>query len=1275
MDRRISVVVRYRDYRNLETDPETWRLTDSEVFDNHNPQQQWTYDRVYGPKSDTRQIFDRHVKEIVHSCLEGVNGTVFAYGQTASGKTFTMHGDQKRHGIIPYAVLQMFSLMEQHPDLDYLLTVSYLEIYNENILDLLSGPEGGATSIRLFDRPDGSLDIRGLTEVRIGNERGSAEVFECLTRGEKKRHTGETRMNERSSRSHTIFRIQLESRGDEDKVFSSVLHLVDLAGSEGLKRTGATGERRVEGANINRSLLSLTKVINQLSAETSSSARGGNQFVGFRESQLTRILQTSLGGNAQTIIIAAVSGAPGNYPETKSTLEFAARAKTIKNKVKVNVYQSPEEVLKAAMLQIEQLKKQLLELKGTGGGGVPKLDMIATENDQLKTQKEQILKEKLTLEEKIAEMQANIPKILQARPEQMTTPRKMKEPNRRHTTFVAGAGRGEMNGFSPVSSMAKKPLEPLGDLGLKLPAALQKKKKTVRLAPVAEDDASMEEDAGAADSGSLSPVFGPRGSSRAAQLLEQEVEALRGEKKQLQQKNAELAKTVDQLRQERESSHLSRDEEHNSLLSQLQHLQENEKAKEKTARELKTRVKWLETVNKQLEQSSAELEREVEEQKSKIYDLECALGVEKEKARERELELTRLADAETTMRNQMGRLGRDLNAAKQTTESERLRTRSVEEALEREKARKRAREESAERERPGSRKQQRLMPGTSEQVESPASSWCSPHFGAVEEDHRQQRGYAPSSSSSSRYQIRGPDHNRSPKGRDPGTSAAVLQLGREEFEKAVIAEQQALLSQAVAEKEAELSRKLAAVEREIGKEWGGKVAPLNREISALQAEKTRLEEEAEGLKRRVEEGEAAVAKRVQALEAERDDILREIGTKTAAAEKMAEEVRAKEKSRAELAEKVEGLRAEMQKLREEQERVLGEKDAAAEEIVKSCEQVSAELEAELKEQAEKISALESEVVSTQRARDAAEEESRQLREAASTASAASTDPTTVAQLQQAEAEAAKLREAEAALQAQLACYQSQIADGRAAQTRAEELERELAKTRARAGDRDALLQRLETEQEGRAKALQLAEGSRSKAERELVALRAEAETLRARNAEEVGKLQAQLLAAEQQKQTEAASEGEFVLQLQKQVAKSAQELRDLEQRLEEAGTARGKAEEQQKKLEDELEKEEKERIEVATEAEKLLEENARLEAEAEELKAQKQKWERTAEERAKMMDEREQLEQNLQTVEEQLEVIKKARDDAMDSFCSTYYILTAIEKMQSRVGPSDENGR
>eukprot|EP00392_Amoebophrya_sp_AT5.2_P009544 g9572.t1 len=180
MDRRISVVVRYRDYRNLETDPETWRLTDSEVFDNHNPQQQWTYDRVYGPKSDTRQIFDRHVKEIVHSCLEGVNGTVFAYGQTASGKTFTMHGDQKRHGIIPYAVLQMFSLMEQHPDLDYLLTVSYLEIYNENILDLLSGPEGGATSIRLFDRPDGSLDIRGLTEVRIGNERGSAEVFLSL---------------------------------------------------------------------------------------------------------------------------------------------------------------------------------------------------------------------------------------------------------------------------------------------------------------------------------------------------------------------------------------------------------------------------------------------------------------------------------------------------------------------------------------------------------------------------------------------------------------------------------------------------------------------------------------------------------------------------------------------------------------------------------------------------------------------------------------------------------------------------------------------------------------------------------------------------------------------------------------------------------------------------------------------------------------------------------------------------------------------------------------
>ncbi|CAD7958906.1 unnamed protein product [Amoebophrya sp. A25] len=727
-ERRISVVVRYRDYRGREHDPCTWDLQGQDtVRDATGGNGLWSFDRVYHPHEDTQRIFDEQVKEIVHHCLEGVNGTVFAYGQTASGKTFTMHGNQRDQGIIPYAVLELFASMESHPDQDYLLTVSYLEIYNENIIDLLSGPPPGAyegtssssgAMIRLFDRPDGSLDIRGLTEVRI--QGGAREVFDCLIRGERKRHTGETRMNERSSRSHTIFRIQLECRGGDEsgdaanKVFSSVLHLVDLAGSEGLKRTGATGERRVEGANINRSLLSLTKVINQLSDQ-----RGPNQFVGFRESQLTRILQTSLGGNAQTIIIAAASGAPSNYPETKSTLEFAARAKCIKNKVKVNVYQSPEEVLKTAMQQIEELKRQLRDMK-TGTG----LAVLSTENEKMKSEKEQILREKLSLEEKISEMQSNIPKILQTRPEQMTTPRKMlnKEPNRRHTTFDGGAfgalfGAGAAargaGVFSPISRLgadgtrakALKGLEPLGSLGLPKAKVGNGNRGAAPIDGIAEKK-TVEQQLGGSFMGGL-------GDSTLIDERDEEISQLKQENATLHARvtelEVELEKMVSTANHKNGSAsssasgsagaasapsttgvsstlHQRLTEERDSLLSQLQHLQENQRSSEKTGRELRTRVQWLETVNKNLEQASAELEAKVEEQRLRVHDLECSLAAQADKAARREADYEALERTESAMRDQLTRMGRDLTFAKQAGESERLRLRSFEEELEKTKA-------------------------------------------------------------------------------------------------------------------------------------------------------------------------------------------------------------------------------------------------------------------------------------------------------------------------------------------------------------------------------------------------------------------------------------------------------------------------------------------------------------------------------------------------------------------------------------------------------------
>ena len=189
VDRRISVVIRFRPHGNRTDLPITWRLSNNQTVTDHwaassssaplpATSQSWTFDRVYGPEASTADLFQDSVKDIVHASLEGINGTIFAYGQTASGKTFTMHGDQKEHGVIPYTIHEMFKVMDSRQrDHEYLMSVSYLEIYNENLMDLL-GPSSGGQQVRLYDRPDGSLDIRGLSETRINNE--PKEIFDCL---------------------------------------------------------------------------------------------------------------------------------------------------------------------------------------------------------------------------------------------------------------------------------------------------------------------------------------------------------------------------------------------------------------------------------------------------------------------------------------------------------------------------------------------------------------------------------------------------------------------------------------------------------------------------------------------------------------------------------------------------------------------------------------------------------------------------------------------------------------------------------------------------------------------------------------------------------------------------------------------------------------------------------------------------------------------------------------------------------------------------------------
>ncbi|XP_063586258.1 centromere-associated protein E-like [Penaeus indicus] len=318
----------------------------------------YKFDRVYSSDYNNADIYFKVAEPIVESALAGFNGTIFAYGQTSSGKTFTMMGNRDLPGIIPMAIQNIFNSIENTPDREYLIRVSYMEIYNENITDLLASRESRGKSLSVREDISGNVYVADLKEECVNCEES---LLALMRKGDKNRHVGVTNMNERSSRSHTIFRIILESRertegdGSDSAVVVSQLNLVDLAGSENASQTGATGERLKEGGFINRSLFMLGRVISQLS--------DGEQFVNFRDSKLTRILQLSLGGNAKTAIICTVT--PAAVDQTHSTLRFASRAKSIKNKPIVNEVLSEAALLKRYAKEIKKLKESLEKERNT----------------------------------------------------------------------------------------------------------------------------------------------------------------------------------------------------------------------------------------------------------------------------------------------------------------------------------------------------------------------------------------------------------------------------------------------------------------------------------------------------------------------------------------------------------------------------------------------------------------------------------------------------------------------------------------------------------------------------------------------------------------------------------------------------------------------------------------------------------------------------------------------------------------------------------------------
>uniref|UniRef100_A0A673YXJ5 Kinesin family member 4 n=1 Tax=Salmo trutta TaxID=8032 RepID=A0A673YXJ5_SALTR len=324
----------------------------------------FTYDYVFDPTTEQEEVFNSAVSPLLCGLFKGYHATVLAYGQTGSGKTFSMGGtytsaqeNEPTVGVIPRVVRMIFQEREKHTDCEFSLAVSYLEIYNEDILDLLcpSVSKDKPSNINIREDPKEGIKIVGLTEREVFS---ANEMVGCLELGNSARTVGSTAMNAASSRSHAIFTITLEQRRGADRSVFSLLHLVDLAGSERQKKTKAEGDRLKEGISINRGLLSLGNVISALGDENKKGT-----FVPYRDSKLTRLLQDSLGGNSHTLMIACVSPADSNIEETINTLRYADRARKIKNKPVVNVDPRAAE-MKRLKQQVQELQVMLLHARG-----------------------------------------------------------------------------------------------------------------------------------------------------------------------------------------------------------------------------------------------------------------------------------------------------------------------------------------------------------------------------------------------------------------------------------------------------------------------------------------------------------------------------------------------------------------------------------------------------------------------------------------------------------------------------------------------------------------------------------------------------------------------------------------------------------------------------------------------------------------------------------------------------------------------------------------------
>ncbi|CAK8680879.1 unnamed protein product [Clavelina lepadiformis] len=334
----------------------------------------YNFDKVFGQNSTQLDVYRNVVESQLKDVLSGYNCTVLAYGQTGTGKTYTMEGERTREqdyswdtdpraGIVPRALSQLFDCLEKAGS-EFSVRVSLLEIYNEEIYDLLSH-SSEVIKMKIYEDHNrkGSVVVSGLTEVPV---RHKSDVYSILEQGAVKRRTAATDLNEFSSRSHSVFSVTVHTKDvtqnrmeEEELVKIGKLNLVDLAGSENIGRSGAVDKRAREAGNINTSLLTLGRCITALVDRA--------PHIPYRESKLTRLLQDSLGGATKTSIIATISPGSDNLEETLSTLDYAARAKNIHNKPRVNQKLTKRALIKEYDDEIERLRREVAALREKNG--------------------------------------------------------------------------------------------------------------------------------------------------------------------------------------------------------------------------------------------------------------------------------------------------------------------------------------------------------------------------------------------------------------------------------------------------------------------------------------------------------------------------------------------------------------------------------------------------------------------------------------------------------------------------------------------------------------------------------------------------------------------------------------------------------------------------------------------------------------------------------------------------------------------------------------------